>query len=136
MFANARDRSRIAELVSVVNAGGVILWLNVFMTWVNRTFGSFSGELIGASMLAWPFLVLGASALTLFGSSSRVARWAAFTVVLMMLGVLGDQVIGALRDGEVTGEGLRLGGLMGAEALIALAGAALLPVAERPARPR
>jgi peptidoglycan/LPS O-acetylase OafA/YrhL len=127
MPVSARDRRRIGELVAVVNAGAVILWLNVFMTWVNHAFDRFSGDLIGASMLAWPFLVVGASALTLFGSSRRIGRWLALAMVLLMVAVLGDQTVGALRDGNVSGEGLRLGGLMAAEALIALGATLITP---------
>lgn len=130
MPVSARDRRRVGEMVALVNAGAVILWLNVFMTWVNRTFGTFSGDLVGASMLAWPFLVLAASALTLFASSLRLARWLAFAVVLLMVAVLGDQTIGAVRDGQVGGEGLRLGLLMGAEALIAFGAALITPGAQ------
>jgi len=127
MPAGVQDRRRIGELAALVNAGAVILWLNVFMTWVNRTFGGFSGDLIGASMLAWPFLVLAASALTLFGSSRPFGRWLALLVVLLMVAVLGDQAVGAVRDGDVSGEGLRLGGLMAAEALVALGAALITP---------
>lgn len=121
------DRRRLGELVALVNAGGVILWLNVFITWVNRALGTLNGELIGASMLAWPFLVVGASALTLLADRIAAARWLAFGVVLIMVVVLGDQYVGAIRDGDVSGEGLRLGALMGAEAFIALGALLVVP---------
>jgi hypothetical protein len=112
---------RAGVWLALANVAGVIVWLGVFMNWVQPTFGSFQAELIGPSTFAWPFLVLLASALVMFGTGRTWARWLGWLVVALLVAVLADQTVGALRDGEVLAPGLRLGLLMVAETLMAAA---------------
>lgn len=125
MTADPVRLRRAGVWLALTNAAGVIVWLGVFMNWVNPTFGTFQASLIGASTFAWPFLVLGTSALALFGNCRLVLRLAAWAAVGLMGAVLIDQTLGAVRDGEVMAPGLRLGLLMGAELVIS-AGALIL----------
>ena len=123
---------RVSEWLALTNAAGLLVWLGVFMNWVQFAFGAFDPDLIGGSTFVWPFLIVASSALVLFGSGHRWLSWAAWAPVALMAATLVDQTAGALRDGDVSAYGLRLGVLMGAELLIA-AGAAFAGEQARPA---
>ncbi len=114
---------RVGEWLALANAASLLVWLGVFMNWVIPTFGFFDIELVGTSTLAWPFLILAASALALFGADRGLTRVLAWAAALLIGAVLVDETIGALRDGNVSAYGLRLGALMGAQLLIALGAA-------------
>jgi len=114
---------RVGEWLGLANAAGLLVWLGVFMNWAQFAFGAFDAEYVGLSTLAWPFLVVATSALTLLGRD-RWWRWLALAAVLLMVGVLADETLNALRDGQVSAFGIRLGAVMGAQLVIA-AGAVL-----------
>jgi hypothetical protein len=114
---------RVGEWLALANAAGLLVWLGVFMNWVIPTFGFFDIELIGTSTLAWPFLIVAASALALFGADRGLTRALAWVAVLLIGVVLVDETIGALRDGNVSAYGLRLGALMGVQLVIAIGSA-------------
>ena len=121
MTADPVQLRRAGTWLALANVAGVIVWLGVFMNWVQPTFGRFQADLIGRSTFAWPFLVLLASALVLFGTGRTRVRWLGWLVVALLVVLLADQTLGALRDGEVLAAGLRLGLLMAAEAVMAAA---------------
>lgn len=113
---------RIGEWLGLANTAGLLVWLGVFMNWAQFRIGSFDAGQVGGSTLLWPFLVLATSALALLGAA-RWWRWLALLVVVPMAGILADEALSALRDGEVSAFGIRLGAVMGAELLIALGAA-------------
>ena len=125
MTADSVQLRRAGTWLALANVAGVIVWLGVFMNWVQPTYGRFQAELIGRSTFAWPFLVLLASALVLFGAERTWTRWLGWLVVVLLVALLAEQAEGALRDGEVLAPGLRLGLLMAAEAVMAAAAVAL-----------
>ena len=119
MTADPVQLRRAGTWLALANVAGVIVWLGVFMNWVQPTYGRFQAELIGRSTFAWPFLVLLASTIVLFGAERTWTRWFGWLVVALLMALLADQTLGALRDGEVLAPGLRLGLLMAAEAVMA-----------------
>jgi hypothetical protein len=121
MTADSVQLRRAGTWLALANVAGVIVWLGVFMNWVQPTYGRFQAELIGGSTFAWPFLVLLASAIVLFGAERIRVRWLGWAVVALLVALLADQTLGALRDGQVLAPGLRLGLLMAAEAVMAAA---------------
>ena len=125
MTADPVQLRRAAVWLALANVAGVLVWLGVFMNWVQPTYGSFHADLIGRSTFAWPFLVLLASTLVLFGAGRTRVRWLGWLVVVLLVALLADQTMGALRDGQVLAPGLRLGLLMAAEAAMAAAAVTL-----------